>query len=235
MLKADEIFLYDEVSPNLFSLDGQKTKEYDLGVDSIIDVKTKGFSSHPSDFHISPDKSKFLFIPMNFGKPAEGLAVIDIEKKTGRILELPALDLTFNFQVVFQQENSGSFFGDNINLQLVNDHFIVLSGSTADIYTSDYLMDTLKLITFDHQFVENKKTGEFAHKVDSREKQMEIAKEIRKKITFGKFYWDSVRKLYFRFGTKNFIMPSPEVEISADCYLFVYDEKAKFGWRKFSK
>ncbi|MHA7130417.1 DUF4221 family protein [Algoriphagus namhaensis] len=224
MLKGDEIFLHDEVSPNLFSLEGQKTRKYELDWKEIIGFKTEGPFSLPNDFHISPDKSKFLFIPMNFGEPAEGLAIIDIEKKSGQIKKLPALDLTFGFQVIFQQENSASFFGDNLSLQLVNDRFIIHSGSTANVYVYDYKLDSLSLITFDHQLVENNKSGEFDQKADSRERQMEIVGQIRKQITFEKFYWDPLRKIYFRFGTKNFVMPSKDVKRSADCYLFAYDE-----------
>ncbi|MBN7814333.1 DUF4221 family protein [Algoriphagus pacificus] len=233
MLKGDEIFLYDEVSPNLFSIEGQKIKYYDLDLDAILNFKTEGPFSLPNDFHISPDKSKFVFIPMNFGEPAEGLGIIDIEKQAGEIRKLPALDLTFGFQVIFQQENSASFFGDNLSLQLVNDQFIIYSGSTADIYTYDYKLDSLRLITFDHQLVENKKTGEFDHVADSRERQMEIVGQIRKQITFQKFYWDPVRKMYFRFGTKNFVMPSKDVKRSADCYLFVFDENLNLIGEKF--
>jgi hypothetical protein len=233
MLNSDEIMIYDEVSPNLFSVDGKKTKQFDLDLGAILDFKPEGPFSLPNDFQISPDKSKFLFVPMNFGKPAEGLAVIDVEKKTGEILKLPALDLTFGFQVIFQQENSASFFGDDINLQLVNDQFILLSGSTADIYTYDYHQDSLNLITFDHQLVENRKTGEFAHEADSRERQMEIVGQIRKQITFGTFYWDPVRKMYFRFATKNFVMPSAGIKRSADCYLFAYDQKLNLIGEKF--
>ncbi|SIO06186.1 DUF4221 family protein [Algoriphagus halophilus] len=233
MLNGNEIFLHDEASPNLFSLDGQKTKQYELDWEEIINFKTEGPFSSPNDFFISPDKSKFLFIPMNFGEPAEGLGIIDIKKKTGEIRKLPALDLTFGFQVIFQQENSASFFGDNLSLQLVNDRFIIHSGSTADIYTYDYKPDSLKLITFDHQLVENNKTGEFPHKADSRERQMEIVGQIRKQITFQKFYWDPFRKMYFRFGTKNFLMPNKDVKRSADCYLFAYDENLNLLGEKF--
>ncbi|WP_339758243.1 DUF4221 family protein [Algoriphagus aquimarinus] len=233
MLNEDEMMLFDEVSPNLFSLDGVKTKEFEIDFESAIDFKPEGPFSLPNNLHISPDKSKFLSLPMSFGKPVEGLAVIDIESKTGKILKLPALDLTYGFQVIFQQENSASFFGDNINLQLVNDQFIILSGSTANIYTYDYHQDSLKLITFDHQLVENNKTGEFAHEADSRERQMEIVGQIRKQITFGDFYWDPVRKMYFRFGTKNYVMPSKGVKRSADCYLFAYDEKLNLIGEKF--
>jgi hypothetical protein len=233
MLPADEIMLVDEVGPNLFLLDGVKTMEYTLDLESILSFKAEGPFSIRNDFRISPDKSKFLSLPMNFGKPVEGLARIHIEKETGEILKLPALDLTYNFQVIFQQENSASFFGDNIGLQLVNDHFIIFSGSTADIYTYDYRLDSLKLISFKHLLVENNKSGEFAHEADSRNKQMEIVEQIKKQITFEKFYWDPLRKMYFRFGTKNFVTPSKDVKRSADCYLFAYNENLNLVGEKF--
>jgi hypothetical protein len=233
MLAGDEILLVDEVGPNLFLLNGVKTKEYTLDLESILGFKAEGPFSTQNDFHISPDKSKFLSLPMSFGKPVEGLARIQIEKETGEILKLPALDLTYNFQVIFQQENSASFFGDNIRLQLVNDQFIIFSGSTADIYTYDYRLDMLKLISFKHRLVENNKSGEFAHEADSRNKQMEIVGQIRKQITFEKFYWDPLRKMYFRFGTKNFVVPSKDIKRSADCYLFAYDENLNLVGEKF--
>jgi hypothetical protein len=233
MLDADEAFLRDELGPNLFGLDGIKTKAYELDFESILGFKAEGPFSQQDDLHISPDKSRFVFLPMNFGEPVKGLASIEIKNQTGKILEIPALDLTSKFQVIWQEGNSSAFFGDAIQLQLINDQFIVFSGSTSDVYSYDYQLDSLRLITFDHQLVENSKSGEFETVADTRERQMETVAQIRKQITFNKFYWDPSRKMYFRFGTKNFIMPSPGVQRSSDCYLFAYDENLNLVGEKF--
>ena len=81
---ADEILVVDEVGPHLFFLDGMKTKEYALDLESILGYKAEGPFSTRNDFHISPDKSKFLSLPMSFGKPVEGCSIA-IDRGTGCI------------------------------------------------------------------------------------------------------------------------------------------------------
>ena len=223
-LPGDELMLFDQVTPNIFSLDGQKLKTYDLDFAELIDFQSEDQFMVPNYLHITPEKSHFLSLPMEFGKPVEGLAVIDIENKSGKVHKLPAFDLTSEYQVVFRQGNSASFFGDAIRLQWLNGQFILFSGSIADSYTYDHKSDSLQLITFSHQLVENKKTGDFPNEVDSRERQQEVVNQIRKQITFDRFYWDESRNLYFRFGTKNYQVSPDGSERKADCYLFAYDE-----------
>lgn len=226
ILNGDELMLLDQKSPKIFNLDGQKLKQYDLDLAKAIDFESEGPFSIPNGFHMSPDRSKFLSLPMNFGKPVEGLAIIDIATETGKILKLPGLDLTYDYQVVWQDGNMGSFFGDAVSLQLVNDKFLIYSGATADFYIYDYHTDSLDWKTITHTLVENRKEGQYPHEVDSRERQMEVVNQIRKQITFNKFYWDPSRKMYFRFGTKNMVFPDPAkgIKRSADAYIFAYDE-----------
>ncbi|MFC3416439.1 DUF4221 family protein [Algoriphagus hitonicola] len=216
--------MYDQTAPSIFSLDGKKLQTYDLDFAELIDFQSEDHFMVPNNLHITPEKSHFLSLPMEFGKPVEGLAVIDIKQESGKVLKLPALDLTNKFQVNFISGNSGSFFGDRINLQWLNDHFIIYSASTADSYTYNHYSDSLKLITYSHQLVENKKTGDFPNEVDSRERQQEVVSQIRKQITFGKFFWDETRNMYFRFATKNYIVSPDGSERTADCFLFAYDE-----------
>ncbi|WP_297336726.1 DUF4221 family protein [Algoriphagus sp.] len=223
-LPGDELMIYDQVAPAIFTLDGQKVKNYDLDFAELIDFQSEDHFMVPNNLHLTPEKSHFLSLPMEFGKPVEGLAVIDIENKSGKVHKLPALDLTNEYQVVFRQGNSASFFGDGIRLQWLNGQFMVYSSSTADSYTYNHENDSLNLITFSHQLVENKKTGDFPNEVDSRERQQEVVNQIRKQITFGKFFWDETRNMYFRFATKNYQVSPDGSQRTADCYLFAYDE-----------
>lgn len=75
MLAADQILAVEEVGANLFFLDGVKTKEYVLDLESILGFKAECPFSTRNDFYISPDKSKFLSLPMSFGKPVEGCSI----------------------------------------------------------------------------------------------------------------------------------------------------------------
>lgn len=232
-LPENQLMIYDQVSPNIFSLDGTKVKTYELDFAKMIDFEPDSPFSLPNNMQISQDLNYFFSLPAEFGKPILGLAVFDVQKETGKVYKLPAFDLVSGFQVIFQQGNMASFFGDGVRLQLINDQVLIFCNSTAQIYRYDSKQDSLELIAFEHQLVENQKTGSFPTEVDSRERQQEVANQIRQQISFEKFYWDDSRKLYFRFGTKNFQVSPDGKERTADCYLFVYDEEFQLVGEQF--
>lgn len=232
-LPENQIMIFDQVSPNIFSLDGTKVKTYELDFAKMIDFEPDSPFSLPNNMQISKDLNYFFSLPAEFGKPILGLAVFDVQKETGKVYKLPAFDLVSGFQVIFQQGNMASFFGDGVRLQLINDQVLIFCNSTAQIYRYDSKQDSLELIAFEHQLVENQKTGTFPTEVDSRERQQEVANQIRQQISFEKFYWDDSRNLYFRFGTKNYQVSPDGKERKADCYLFAYDEEFQLVGEKF--
>lgn len=217
-LPHKEFFMADYAKTGIYSLGGDQVLNLRIQLENITGFDPEAVFSLTNGVHISPDKKKILSLPNNFAGPVAGFAVIDIGSMAGKLQALPALEMTDKYNVSFEQGNGISRSGDFQSLQYVNELFIIYSGATSDIYTYDWKTDSLSLHTFPHQLVAKSKTGEFSTKVDTNERRWEVGKEMRKQITFGQFYWDESRSLYFRFG-------SMTNEDETTVYLFAYDEQ----------
>ncbi|WP_144606058.1 DUF4221 family protein [Algoriphagus algorifonticola] len=223
-LPEDQLMIYDGVIPSIYDLEGKKLKSFEQDFQNMIDFQSENPFMVTNYLKSSPEQNFFFSLPAEFGKPILGLAVFDMVNENGKVLKLPAFDLVTGFQVIFRQGNGASFYGDRVGLQLINHQLLVTCNSTAQVYKYDYKKGSMELISFEHQLVENQKSGSFPNEVDSREKQMEIANKMRQQISFENFYWDESRKLYFRFATKNYYVSPDGRERKADCYLFAYDQ-----------
>ncbi|TFV95750.1 DUF4221 domain-containing protein [Algoriphagus kandeliae] len=191
-------------------------EEYD-GLDESL-------SSLYGFIHVSPDKKLAISRPIEYRDASVGLAMMDIENKTGQMLPLPELEITKKFRSSFSQGGGTTTMGDNVTIQEVRNQLVIYSASTADIYIYDWNSKELKLIEFEHQLVPNQKSGDFPSEAGTREELMEIAQEIRSQVSFMGFLWDESRQQYFRFAVKqNGFLESGEPK-KADWYLFSYDE-----------
>ncbi len=213
-LPREEFFFTDVVRSGIYSLDGKKLKSYKLRDENISGINLDASYQLTKNSYISPDKQKLVSLPSKFGAPVTELAVIELESMSGKIMELPALEMTKNYQVIFEDGMVQS--GDFLSTQFLHGQFIIFSGATSDIYTYDWKQDSLVLHTFPHKLVAKSKTGEFPSKVNSEERRKEVAKLMQNQITFWKFYWDEKREQYFRIGTTN--------KDYTKAYLFSYDE-----------
>ncbi len=223
VLPEDEFMLANYAIQGVYNQSGEQTKVMKLQASEFEGIDETLGSLYAS-LAINLDKSKAFSLPSIFGSIAEGLAVLDLENKTGEILPLPALDLTQNFQVTFAQNGGMTTSGDMIRMQKIQDQLFIHSGSTADVYVYNIKSDSLRLISFNHQMVEKNKTGEFKKEVDSHKERMEVSSQMRRQITFYEFYWDESRKQYFRFGAKENGTRETGEPLPADVYIFVYDQ-----------
>lgn len=215
-LPNGEFFMADVVRSGIYSMDGEVLETFKIRSEYIEGLNLSPSVPLINNLYISPDKKIIVSLPKIFGSPASGLAVIDLESMTGKILDLPALEITNKFQLTYQGEDVRIQAGDFHTIQFIQNLFIIYSGSTSDIYTYDWKNDSLVLHTFPHELVARSKTGEFPTKVNSREHRREVSKQINNQITFDKFYWDDTRHQYFRIGIIN--------EDYTKTYLFTYNE-----------
>lgn len=216
-LPNKEFFMADFAKTGIYSLDGKQILNLRIQLENISGFDPEATFSLTNNIHISPDSKKIISLPSSFPAPVEGLAMIDIETMTGTLKDISKLDLTNKYNVTFNQGNGSTRSGDFHTIKLVNNLFFIHSGATSDIYTYDWKTDTLRHHSFPHQLVANFKTGDFPTEVDSHERRIEVIKEMRKQITFGDFYWDESRNLYFRLG-------SMTNETDTSVFLFAYDK-----------
>lgn len=217
-LPNKEFFMADFAKTGIYTIEGNQILNLRIQLETVSGFDSEATFSLTNNIHLSPDKKKTISLPNNFTGPVEGLAVIDIETMTGTLKDISKLDLTNKYNVTFKQGNGMTRSGDFQTLQLVNNLFFIYSGSLSDIYTYDWKTDSLRHYSFPHQLVAKSKTGDFPTEVDSNERRREVMKEMKKQITFGDFYWDESRNLYFRLG-------SMTNETDTSVFLFAYDKE----------
>ncbi len=225
MLPNEEVFFANYSQTGIYKMTGEKVNGYKLQPENIDGIPNDAGYSLTNSIHICPDKSTILSLPNTFGEPIEGLAVINTNEMSAKILDLPALALSSNFQIVFREGNGAMASGDYQRIQFLNDKFLIYSGATAEIYSYDWKTDSLQLHSFPHQLVPLTKTGEVTKNMDSRESYRAAARELTKQISYGQFYWDETRQSYFRMGSMNYQYNDEGKFIKADIYLFSYDKE----------
>ncbi|MFC3416440.1 DUF4221 family protein [Algoriphagus hitonicola] len=222
VLPKREFLLANYAIQAIFDSQAEKIQDLKLQAEEFEGID-ESMGSLYNNVLLSQDKKKAFSLPSPFGEFTDGLAVLDLENRSGELIKLPALDLTENFRVTFSQNGGMTSSGDMIRMQKIKDQLVIYSGSTADIYLYELLTDSLKLVTFNHQLVENKKTGEFKTEAGSNEERVEISAQMRKQINFYGFNWDESRKQYFRFGAKENGLNESGENLPADVFLFSYD------------
>lgn len=223
VLPGEEFLLSNYGIQAIFNAEAERIQNLKVSSEEFEGIE-EDLGSLYSSLTVSPDKSKAFSLPAPFGGFTSGLAVLDLDNRTGKVLELPALELTKDFRVTFAQNNGMTISGDMIRMKKIKDRLVIYSGSTADLYLYDYRSDSLELVRFDHQLVANQKTGSFKTEVSSNEERVEVASQMRKQITFYDFHWDESRKQYFRFGAMENGISEAGVRLSPDVFLFSYDE-----------
>ncbi|WP_439489337.1 DUF4221 family protein [Algoriphagus sp.] len=224
LLPDNEVFLGGYAQTGIFKLSGENVANYKIRPENVDGIPNDAGYTLTNSLVISPDKTTMVSLPNIFGNSIEGLAVIKIADMSAKILELPALEITSNFQLVFREGNGATGIGDFDRIQYLNNQFIIFSGATSDAYSYDWTLDSLRLLNFPHKLVPVSKTGELSKEVDSRESLMAESKNLKKQITFGQFYWDEEKEMYFRFADMNARYNEEGRQIGSDVFLFSYDK-----------
>lgn len=226
-LPNEEVFLANYTQTGVYKLTGEKVTSNKLQPETIEGIPDDASYSLTNAIHISPEKSTILSLPNTFGEPIEGLAIINTQEMSAKILDLPALDLTKNFQIIFREGNGTIASGDYQRIQFLNDRFFIYSASTAEMYSYDWQTDSLQLHSFPHQLVPVSKSGKVTRNMDSRESYYAATRELTKQISFGEFLWDDTRETYFRFGEMNSQYNEEGRLVRSDIYLFSYTKEMK--------
>ena len=223
-LNETELFFANSYQAGVFKKTGEKVKSIPLEPEEYTGLDHDFSYALGNSILISPDQKTALTLPnQGLGVP-EGLAILNLEDKTGKFLKLPELEMTKKFRVVFTEGNGSVSSGESERLYRLNGQFIIDSGATSDIYFYNQTSDSLRLVTFPHKLVPKAKSGEFPSEVDSNERRREVTNEIAKQISFSQFFWDESHQMYFRMGQMNRELNEEAKKYTADIYLFTYDK-----------
>ncbi len=225
VLPNNEVALLGYGAQGIYTLDGKKLQ--DLGIEKTEwkGLEITGNLDLMRNIRVLLDKKRAVSTPYIHGGNFKGFGVFNFLDKSIKLIQIPALEITNRFNVTFRQENGSSSSGDFIDLQELGKDYVIYSGSTSDIYVYQPDLDSLRLITFEHQLVPNQKTGDFPTEVDSNERRMEVSNEIRKQISFSRLFWDETRKIYWRFAMQNPRYTEENKYLGSEVFVFSYDKE----------
>ena len=149
---SGERFLFGSFrNTGIYSKSGEKIRDLTLKPEELeIEGMEEGIGfSLSNSMRLSPDESHILSLPGDFMEGTRQLAKINLEEKTGKLLQIPGLDKSTEFRILLQSDQTMSIFADPTHFQEFFGTYFLSAGATNSIYIYDYQTDSLDLRTFD--------------------------------------------------------------------------------------
>lgn len=226
-----QFFMFSSVIAGIYDLNGKKVEAITNRLSEIPGLESLREITFITHAWISPDRSKLMVIPYKHGEWLLKLAVIDLAAKTGKVYSLPALDVTQDYQVNWEEDGMLYSAGDMIESYWINDQLAIASSSTADFYLFDWKSDSLRLIENEPRVLPNMKKGTVPV-VASMDEWTEVSKKLGKMVNYKELLFDSSRQLYFRLATQNANYNADHKRLGEEVWLLSYDLNFKLTGEK---
>ena len=173
------------------------------------------------------DGSHFLSLPGNFFDGTRDLLTADFLNVKGKMIDIPAMDVASEMRIVLKSAQTMMVAVESLELQDLHGRAVISSSATSDIYLYDYSADSLRLVSYSHTLVPNKKEKKARTEVESEDEfQQEWAKH-QEQIGFLKFFWDEQSQRFYRFGSISIPKSTPGAQQKAEVFLFAYDKDVR--------
>ncbi len=223
-LEGGDFFIVSNlIRAGIYKKDGKNLKNLTFNAKEIEGLDLPNENLITRQLALSADTKYMFALTSDYSAPQVDLIVISPESKTGKIMDIPAMDQAPASTIYFINGNTGTVHGEAVNLQLIQDKLYLSNSANSDVYRYDYKTDSLSLFSFPHKIVSPRKTGTVKNNV-SVQKDFEIERgKLLYQTGFEKLMWDDQRKQFFRFARKPIPDEKNEWYDQADIYLFTYD------------
>ena len=233
LLDGEKFLLSSFQTSGIFDRNGIKTQDLMLKPQDYSGVEVEGEAPMNYKLMQSADGKRLFSLPGDFMEGSRDLAVLDPSDKSGKVVDIPAMDKAAEFRILLQSTDMMSIYVEDVNLQEFDGQLYISTSATSDIYRYDYPLDSLQLFHFPHQLVPPAKTGTIKNKVSSEDEWRAEMEKASSQVGFEKLLWDDSSKQFFRFGRKMLPKADEEAPAKAEVYLFTYDADLKLIGEKF--
>ncbi|GMQ25544.1 hypothetical protein Aoki45_22260 [Algoriphagus sp. oki45] len=223
LLPNNRILFSSFEANTVFNLNGSKEMDIEFLTDKIDSLSEVEQSNAWYGLMITQDEKKILSIPGNFFEGGRDLLVADFPSLEGKIIDIPAMDIAGELRVILSSKDMMSVSIQEVHLQELRDKIIVGNSASSDIYIYNPQEDSLKLKTYQHSLVANRKEVSVRSEVESQEEFQAEMEKINQQIGFQRFFEDPDSNRFYRFGSIYLPKPDPDAEQKAEVYLFAYD------------
>jgi hypothetical protein len=208
----------------IFNRSGEKVLDLKFTSKDIegIDMEDEMPMNH--ELTISLDNGLAFSLPGDFFKGTRDLAVVDPVKKTGQLIDIPAMDKASEFRIVLKSKDMMSIYLEEVGLKLIEDKLYVTNSASTAIYRYDYANDSLQLFTFQPTLFPNAKIGPIQNEVSSESEWKAEMEKLTSQIGFEKLLWDEKSQRFYRFARKYYPKENPDDTERAEVYLMAFDK-----------
>lgn len=199
----DQFFMFNQGLAGIYDLSGKKTEAISTQLAELPGLEELSGVNFFPQVWISPDRSKLMAMPFKHDQWMLKLVVVDLVTQTGKVHSLPALELTKDYQVHWEEDGMLYRSGDFISGHWLNDQLAIVSPSTADFYLYDWKSDSLRLVENESRVLPKMKTGTIPNQVESNKAWREVSAKLGKMVNYKELFYDPTRQLYFRLVSQN--------------------------------
>ena len=224
----DEKFMFSTFqSAGIFDSQTTKIDDITLKADQFPELGVEESQDMNFQINVSQNGDYLYSLPGGIMESNRDLVVIDRSNKTGKKFDIPALDNTGKFSILFFQDGMGEVTMEDYFMDEYQDNLYLSSSVTSDLYRYDFEGDSLELFSFPISVSPKEKTEFPKTEVSSKEKARVEREKVNSQISFKHLMWDESRKLFFRIGSITIPSDTPGSPAKISVFLYAFDSEMK--------
>jgi hypothetical protein len=171
---------------------------------------------------------RFLYsLPGDFTAAERDLALINLSANSAKLLDIPALDNTGKFTIIFFSDGMGEISLEEYYLDEYSGKLYLSSSATSDLYRYDFEKDSMDYFSFPITVSPKEKTEFPKKEVSSKAEQREESRKVSSQISFKNLIWDNTRELFFKIGSITTPSDTPGGPANIKVFLYAFDSEMK--------
>jgi len=223
-LPWDKFLITNFSQAGIFNLEGKKLKDLKMSMNDVGGFDSEDETPLNYDVRLSKDLKTHYSLPGDFFEGTRDFAVVDLETKSGKLIDLPEMDIAGDFRIINQSQNGFTIYIEEVTGNQIGDHMYITSTATSKVYRYDMRIDSLQLFEFPHKITAISKTGEVKNEVSSQEEFETEMEKLQGQIRYNPLLWDDQTQRFYRFGGKTLPKISEDVPQKSEVYLYAFDK-----------
>ena len=211
-------------SSGVFDTSGQKVTDLNFSPKEIEGIESEDEMPMTNGLTVNSSGTTVYALPGNFFEGTRDFAVVDVANKTGRLIDIPAMDIAGDFRIVLKSDEMMSVYVEEVSLTEIEDLIYVTTSVTTDIYRYDPLSDSLQLFSFSPSLFPAAKSGTVRNEVSSQEEFESEMEKLSSQVGFENLICDDKSGLFFRFARKYYPKENEDAPRKVDVFLMAFDK-----------
>ncbi|MHA7130420.1 DUF4221 family protein [Algoriphagus namhaensis] len=224
VLGGDRFMISSFRSSGIFNTSGEKLTDLNFSPKEIEGIESDDDMPMTNGLTINAEGTKAFALPGNFFEGTRDLAVVDVASKTGKLIDIPAMDIAGDFRIVLKSDEMMSVYVEEIDITPISDKIYITTSVSSDIYRYDPKLDSLELFSFTPTLFPSVKSGTVKNEVSSQEEFESEMKKLSTQVGFEKLLWDEESSRFYRFARKYYPREDEEAPRKVDVFLMAFDK-----------